>query len=169
MKPTVYIETTVPSYYCDERPSMAAEIARTREWWDQERADYECFISPVVLDELEAGSYPTRTARLALVEGFLLLEVAGEVVEIATVYQTRGLMPKAPVRDALHLAVASYYRIDYLLTWNCRHLANANKIRGIEMLNLQMGLSVPRLVTPSQLQPLEDDYESGQLDRGRGS
>ena len=57
MKPTVYIETTIPSYYCDKRSSMAREIARTHEWWDRERADYECFISPVVLDELAAGDY----------------------------------------------------------------------------------------------------------------
>ena len=161
MKPTVYIETTIPSYYCDERPAMAGEIARTREWWDRERGDYECFISPVVLDELGAGSYPSQTACLALVEGFPLLEVSSEVVDIAAVYQSHGLMPKAPVRDALHLALPSYYRIDYLLTWNCRHLANANKIRRIETLNLQMGLSVPRLVTPSQLQPVEDSNESG--------
>ena len=51
MKPTVYIETTIPSYYCDHRPALAADIARTREWWDQERADYECFVSLVVLEE----------------------------------------------------------------------------------------------------------------------
>ena len=66
-------------------------------------------------------------------------------------------MPKAPVRDALHLAIASFYRMDYLLTWNCRHLANANKFRRIEAVNAEMGLSIPLLVTPHQLRPWEVD------------
>jgi predicted nucleic acid-binding protein len=117
MNPTVYIETTVPSYYCDDRPALASDIARTREWWDHERAAYECFISPVVLDELEAGDYPTRTACLALVGDLPLLAVVPAVVEIAEVYQVRGVMPKSPIRDALHLALATHYRMDYLLTW----------------------------------------------------
>jgi predicted nucleic acid-binding protein len=156
MKPTVYIETTIPSYYCDDRPSLAADIARTREWWDQERGAYECFISPVVLDELSAGSYPSRAACLSLVADLPMLGVGPEVVEIAEVYQARGLMPKSPVRDALHVALASHYRVDYLLTWNCRHIANVNKARHLEIVNQRMGLSTPRLVTPHLLQPWEE-------------
>jgi len=97
-----------------------------------------------------------QAACLALVRELPLLEVVSEVVEIAAAYQAEGLMPKAPVRDALHLAMASYYRMDYLLTWNCRHLANANKIRRIEAVNLRMSLSVPLLVTPDLLQPWEN-------------
>ena len=156
MKPTVYIETTIPSYYCDDRALLAADIARTREWWDQERGEYECYISAIVLDELIEGNYPTQAACLALVKDLPLLAVNQEVAEIAAVYQTRRLMPKPPVRDALHLALASYYRMDYLLTWNCRHLANARKTLHLEKLNTQMGLSVPRLVTPDLLRPLEE-------------
>jgi len=157
MRPTVYIETTIPSYYCDERPELRNEIARTREWWNEERSTYECFISPAVLDELAAGSYATQRAALVLVETLAILEVATEVVDIATVYQSRGVMPKAPVRDALHLAIASYYRMDYLLTWNCRHLANANKFKRIEAVNAEMRISFPLLVTPNQLRPWEMD------------
>lgn len=157
MRPTVYIETTIPSYYCDDRSELHNEIARTREWWDEERATYECFVSPAVLDELAAGSYTTQRAALALVKKLAILEIATEVVDIATVYQSRGVMPKAPVRDALHLAIASFYRMDYLLTWNCRHLANANKFRRIEAVNAEMGLSIPLLVTPHQLRPWEVD------------
>jgi hypothetical protein len=65
-------------------------------------------------------------------------------------------MPRQPVRDALHVAITSYYRLDFLLTWNCRHLANANKARHLRELNLEIGLSIPQLVTPDQLQPWED-------------
>ena len=157
MRPTVTIETTIPSYYCDERAELGGEIARTRQWWDHERGDYECFISPVVLDELSAGDYSTQAACLALVEGFPLLDVDAEVLDIAEVYRARTLMPQDPAADAVHLALASHYRMDYLLTWNCRHLANANKARHLETLNVQMGLSVPRLVTPHLLLPWEED------------
>jgi predicted nucleic acid-binding protein len=159
MKPTVYIETTIPSYYCDQRIGIGESIARTRQWWDLERNDYECFISPVVLDELEAGNYPTKDACLALTEDIPMLAIVSEVLDIADVYQDRGLMPGPPVRDALHLAIASYYRLDYLPTWNCKHLANANKFRHLEIINQSMGLSTPLLVTPEMLQPWEQDNE----------
>ncbi len=135
---------------------MAGEIARTREWWDRERGDYECFISPVVLDELAEGNYPTQASCLDLVNGMPLLDMHADVMEIAVAYVARKLMPRDPAADAVHLALASYYRMDFLLTWNCRHLANANKARHLEALNVQMGLGTPRLVTPHLLQPLED-------------
>jgi predicted nucleic acid-binding protein len=156
VKPTVYIETTIPSYYFDGRPVLASDIARTREWWDVERADYECFISEVVLIELNEGDYPNKEKCLTLLDEIAVLAVIEEVERIAAVYQARQLMPKSPIRDALHVAVASYYRMDFLLTWNCRHLANANKARHLRELNLEMSLGVPQLVTPDQLQPWEN-------------
>jgi hypothetical protein len=155
MKPLVYLETTIPSYYCDDRPAVAADIARTREWWDQERDAYDCFISAVVLDELSSGDYAHKADCLSLVDGFPLLDVNQRVLEIAEVYQKHGLMPKPPSADAVHLALASFYRMDFLLTWNCRHIANANKTKHFEVLNHGMGLPVPQLITPHQLQPWE--------------
>ena len=155
MKPTVYIETTIPSYYHDDRSAMAVDIARTREWWDGERTDYQCFSSAVVLDELSAGTYKTKMACVALVVELPLLAVEGEVLEIAEAYRARRLMPRDPAADAIHVALASYYRMDYLLTWNCRHLANANKVKHLEVLNTRMGLSIPALVTPHMLMPWE--------------
>jgi hypothetical protein len=156
MRSKVYIETTVPSYYWDNRPELAADIARTRQWWDEERLDYECFISEAVLSELAEGDYPNQAKCLALVDGISELEINEEISQIASVYQTHKLMPQVPIRDALHVAIASYYRLDFLLTWNCRHLANANKTRHLRELNLELGLYIPQLVTPDQLQPWED-------------
>lgn len=155
MRPAVYIETTVPSYYCDERPALVDEINRTREWWDHERSGYECFISPAVVEELERGTYPSRTKCLELARGIPMLRLTEDILEIAEIYRARHLMPQDPVADSIHLAVASYYRMDYLLTWNCRHLANANKVRFLETINQRMGLHVPLLVTPNMLQPWE--------------
>lgn len=156
MKASVYIETTIPSYYCDDREGMSAEIDRTRQWWDRERPQYECFTSAVVLEELGAGRYPGRQRCLEIMASIPILRVTEEVLGIAEVYRSRRLMPSDPVADSIHLAIASYYRMDYLLTWNCRHIANANKVRHLESLNLQLGISVPLLVTPSLLQPWED-------------
>lgn len=155
MKPTVYIETTIPSYYCDDRMELMLDIARTQEWWDKERGDYECFTSPVVIEELSAGNYAARAECLRLIDSIPLLEVNREVAQIAAIYQEQKLMPSPPVRDALHLSLASYYRLDYLLTWNCRHLANANKIPRLQKLNRELNLSMPLLVTPAMLQRWE--------------
>ena len=155
MKPVIYIETTIPSYYCDDRPELAGDIARTREWWDEERVLYECFISAVVLDELGAGSYPSREACLALVAELPLVEVNAEVLEVAEAYRSQALMPRDPVADAVHVALASVYRMDYLLTWNSQHLANVNKARRLAELNTRMNLGTPRLITPHVIYPWE--------------
>ena len=108
MRPLIYIETTIPSYYCDDRPELAADIARTREWWDQGREAYECFISAIVLEELSAGDYPTQDDCLALVVDLSLLDVNQEVLDVADVYRQRGLMPINPAADALHVALGPY-------------------------------------------------------------
>ena len=88
-------------------------------------------------------------------EGIPILDFSSEVLEIAEVYQVQKLMPRDPVADSIHVAVASYYRMDYLLTWNCRHLANAQKVKHLEVLNARMGLAVPILATPHMLLPKE--------------
>lgn len=157
VKPTLYIETTVASYYADTRPVMARDIERTRDWWDRERGAYECFISPVVIDELHQGAYRSRDECLRLIENIPVLAVTDRIIEIAAIYQTRKVMPRPPVRDALHVAFASFYRMDYMLTWNCRHLANANKMRHLETINLGLGLAMPLIITPHMLLPLEDE------------
>lgn len=156
MKPTVYIETTIPSYYCDERPELLSDILRTREWWDRERGGYECFISEVVIEELAEGDYPNKRQCLALVEGLPELAISEEIEQIAAIYQARKVMPRQPIRDAFHVAIAAYYRMDFVLTWNCKHLANANKTRHLKELNIEMGLGLPQIITPHQLQLWED-------------
>jgi predicted nucleic acid-binding protein len=157
MKPTVYIETTIPSYYFDEREDLRRDIARTREWWNRERNEYECFISPIVLAELEHGDYPHRRECMSLVQSLPVLELTDEVEDIAEAYWQQHVMPRKPSGDAAHLAIASHYRIDYLLTWNCKHLANVRKEKHLRILNARLGLWVPRLVTPLNLQLTEDE------------
>jgi hypothetical protein len=114
-----------------------------------------------VLDEL-AGGQPERSAeRLVLLSGVPLLPVEPAIVEIVQAYIQHKLMPADPAGDALHLALASYHKCDFLLTWNCVHLANANKFGHIRRVNTLLGLFVPALVTPLELLGGGDADERG--------
>jgi hypothetical protein len=153
MNPRVYIETTIPSFYHEVRmePEMVARRAWTREWWDDHRSDFDIATSEAVIDELEYGDFPQKNDALALIENLPLLDIDEAVADIVDAYIRHQVMPADPAGDALHLAVASYHRCDFLLTWNCRHLANANKFAHIRRVNGILGLFVPSLVTPLEL------------------
>lgn len=161
MKKKIYVETTIPSFYFEprEEPEMLARREWTRIWWRQALGRDDLVTSPVVIDELEGGDHPGRDECLRLVERLPVLSVEPEVQEIVETYISRRVMPKDPVGDALHLAVASYHRCDFLVTWNCRHLANANKFSHIRMVNTMLGLYVPAMVTPLELVAEEEDDE----------
>ncbi len=162
MKRTVYIETTIPSFYGEIRtePEMVARRMSTRHWWSFERGSYELFTSAFVLGELQDGDYPGKSEALALIAEVPLLEVAPEIESIASFYVSRHLMPAGDRGDAYHLAIASFYATDFLLTWNCRHLANANKVQHLRIVNAELGLAVPIITTPDLLLR-ESDNESG--------
>jgi hypothetical protein len=153
MTKTVYVETSIPSFYHEVRtePEMTARRAWTREWWDLARERYELVTSPAVVDELERGDYPSRKECLELIERLPLLAIEPAVTDIVATYIVRHVMPADPAGDALHLALASFHRCDFLVTWNCQHLANANKFGHIRRVNTLLGLFVPILVTPLEL------------------
>lgn len=124
----VYIETTIPSFYYEvrEEPTMVARRLWTREWFDSVPEFDELVTSAAVLDELERGTFPGREDAVRMVQKLTPLQVSAEVLEIVREYIARKLMPLDPSGDALHLAVASFHDCDFLVTWNCKHLANAN-------------------------------------------
>lgn len=107
--------------------------------------------SLAVIGELERGEFPGKTDALRLIERFPVEDVTEPVAEIVDAYIARKLMPNDPAGDALHLALASFHRCDFLVTWNCQHLANANKFDHIRRVNGILGLMVPALVTPLEL------------------
>ncbi len=156
MKQTVYLETTIPFFYYETRTDAEFIAMRnwTRQWWQQRKASYNCFISIAVLDELENGNHPKKDEKILLLTGLKYLEINDEIEEIVEVYISNYLMPKDVVGDALHLAIASFYKTDYLLTWNCNHLANANKKKHIRRINERLRLSTPEIITP--LEVMED-------------
>jgi 2-phospho-L-lactate guanylyltransferase (CobY/MobA/RfbA family) len=153
MKPKVYIETSIPSFYFETRTNAAAVARRewTEEWWEVEREQYEIVTSIAVIDELRATPSPKREQCLLLMSDIPLLSITEEVIEIAEVYISQKVMPSNPTGDALHLALASWHKCDYLLTWNCKHIANANKAGHVKRINTKLDLHVPQLYTPLQL------------------
>jgi len=159
MQKRIYIETTIPSFYFDMRrePEMVARREWTRKWWDKATDRHELVTSTAVVEELSRGDFPAREDSLRLIERLPLVPIEPDVTEIVQAYIARKVMPNNPVGDALHLALASYHRCDFLITWNCRHLANANKFEHIRRINVLLGLFIPALVTPLEL--LGDDNE----------
>jgi len=113
-----------------------------------------------VLDELGSGPSDRSGAWLALVTHLPVLAVSPAIVEIVQAYIRHKLMPANPTGDALHLALASYHKCDFLVTWNCEHLANANKFGHIRRVNTMLGLFVPALVTPMELLGGNDEQET---------
>ncbi|MFZ4627590.1 MAG: type II toxin-antitoxin system VapC family toxin [Blastocatellia bacterium] len=148
-----YIETTIPSFYHEIRsePVMIARREWTRKWLDTALKTERIVSSNAVLLELASGDFPGREEAIQLLDDLELLSIGPEVAEIVDAYIKHKLMPKDPVGDALHLALASYHRCDFLVTWNCQHLANAKKFGHIRRLNGILGLYVPELVTPMEL------------------
>jgi predicted nucleic acid-binding protein len=151
--PRVYIETTIPSFYYETRaaPEIVARREWTRQWWAVAVDRYELVTSPAVIDELAAGPTERSAEWLALIAGVPILTVEPPIIEIVQAYIQHKVMPRDPTGDALHLALASYHKCDFLVTWNCEHLANANKFGHIRRVNTMLGLFVPTLVTPLQL------------------
>jgi predicted nucleic acid-binding protein len=163
MKRTVYIETTVPSFFVETRsePAMIARRESMRRWWEVEASRYELFASELVVSELGGGDYPGKSEALELVAGLPLLDVVSGIDDIVSVYLRRRLMPQKDVRDAYHLAIASHYAVNFLLTWNCRHLANVNKMEHLRQVNNDLGLYVPIVTTPDLLLREEADDVEG--------
>src|SRR5262249_31387230 len=134
----------------------------TRQWWEGAADRYELVGSAAVLDELSGGPPERSAERLALVRDLPLLPVEPAIAEIVRVYLEHKVMPADPAGDALHLALASYHKCDFLATWNCRHLANANKFGHIRRVNALLGLFIPALVTPLELLGASDAAETNE-------
>jgi len=150
---TVYLETTIVSYLV-ARPSrdliVTAHQQLTRQWWEQRRARFACFISQVVLDEARDGDAEQAALRLKAMEGVPRLAATPEGERLATAF-LEGALPLKAARDAAHLAIAAVGGVKYLLTWNCTHLANAQILDRLEPIAAAGGFKLPRVCTPEEL------------------
>ena len=156
----IYIESTIPSYVV-ARPArdllQAARQQLTKDWWEVKRAGHELFISQVVLDEIAVGESAMAQLRLKSVRAIPLLRVTDDTKELARKILTSGLLPATADRDSTHIALASAYKMDILLSWNCRHIANATIQTRLRHLVESAGFELPAICTPNELMEDEND------------
>jgi hypothetical protein len=154
MAQRVYIETTFVSYLA-ARPNRDLIIAGhqqiTHDWWDHRRADFELCVSQLVLQEASAGDPQAAQERLDILADMTVLEITQDAVTLADELLQAGALPTKAGNDALHIAIAAIHSVPYLLTWNCRHLANAGMRAQIETVCKQKGYKTPIICTPEEL------------------
>jgi hypothetical protein len=163
MKKSVYIETSIVSYLT-AKPSRDVRAAAwqqiTSQWWEDVRPDYDLFTSELVIVEIAAGNPEAAARRLEALQGIAELSIDGEVKELADQLISKAGFPLGAEADALHVAVAAVHRIDYLLTWNFRHIDNAAKKPIIRSICFAAGYSYPEICTPMEL--LQEDKDNAQ-------
>ena len=150
----MYLETTFISYLVARASRdliLAAHQQATQEGWDSRRKEFECFVSPVVIDEASAGDPTEVQKRQAIIAGLAVLEITADAESLAQAIMAAGMLPPHAVRDAAHVAVATVHGIDYMLTWNCKHLANAQIARRMALVCEEHGHKMPVICTPEEL------------------
>ena len=154
MKKTIYIETSIISYLT-ARPSdnlLAAACQKiTIDWWNTQRDRFELYASEIVLEEAAQGDSQAAQRRLKELEGISLLSVTDSAIALSGKFLDEGPLPQKALGDALHIAVSAVHAMDYLLTWNCRHLANAQIIRRVSVICNSRGYNMPVICTPEEL------------------
>ena len=154
MKPRLYIETTIPSYLV-ARPSKqlrpAADQEATKKWWELHRHEYELFVSEIVLVEVSRGNAGSAAARLAALRGIAVLDDLPMAKTLTKQLLAEAIIPPVAAEDAIHLGLAAAHGLDYLLTWNCRHINNPMLRRRIEQACAACGLECPVIFSPAEL------------------
>jgi len=154
MKPLLYLETTIPSYLTS-RPSrdliVAARQQITMDCWLKRRDDFRIFVSQIVIDEAAEGDRLASAARPSVIGALPLLAINAEVIALTQALLGRRVLPKKATRDAGHIAVAAVHGVQYLLTWNCTHLANAEIFDSVATACSCEGYRCPVICTPAEL------------------
>lgn len=159
MKPTVYVETTVPSYltaWPSRDVVRAGEQQITRDWWAR-RSEYDLRVSSLVLLECGAGDSDAAAQRLAVLDGLPVLAQSSEAEALAAALLHEVPLPSRAAADALHIALAAVNGVSYLVSWNCTHIANASLRPRIESVCRQSGYEPPVICTPRELLGGEDE------------
>jgi hypothetical protein len=154
VKSKVYIESTVPGYLVNRVSKdliVAARQQITQEWWVKSLSKYDPYISQVVIKEISDGDPDAAQLRLKVIEKFPLLESTPEVVKLAKAYFKAMNIPETALADAYHLALSAWHGIDFLLTWNFKHIANASIRRSIDSVSAKFGIVGPMICTPEEL------------------
>ena len=154
MRSSVYIETTIISYLTS-KPSrdliIAAHQRITDEWWADVRPQVDCYISPFLIDEASRGDPVYAQKRLDEVVAFAMLEVNEQIEDLAQQYFAVLQIPEKAKIDAFHLAVAAWHKMDYVLSWNCKHIASGRVQKTLQEINIRLGVHTPIVCTPEEL------------------
>jgi hypothetical protein len=153
-KPTVYIETTIPSYLTSRRAKDIDKIYKqqvTQEWWEKALPLVEPVISTYVLEEVSGGDPEAAKRRIESLKGFRLLPTTDEVSELASELRRKLKIPERARIDSFHLAIAVVYRVDYVLSWNFEHIVGAPVKRTFAEIGQELDLVMPTLCTPDEL------------------
>ncbi len=154
MKPKVYIETTIPSYLT-AWPSRdivrAGHQQVTRDWWLKRKAHFSLYTSELVFQEIKLGDPLAAQVRWDVIRDIPILNVTEDVDHIAREILHKKIVPIKAEPDAYHIAIAAVHAVDYLMTWNCRHIANAEIFGKLQKLFSNNGLDCPVICTPIEL------------------
>jgi predicted nucleic acid-binding protein len=154
MRSRLYLETTIPSYLTS-RPSRDLIIAGhqqvTREWWEKRRGTFQVYISQLVIDEASAGDPAAARERLKTLRDLPLLDLTPEVTELASGILASGKIPRKAATDAAHIAIAAVHGMDFLVTWNCVHIANAANAKALALICRAHACECPVICTPEEL------------------
>jgi len=155
--PKLYLETTIPSYLV-ARPSadlrLAADQSVTLEWWRLHRNRFEIFVSAIVLTEIRRGDPTMVEKREEAIRSFKLLDINLQTEELTT-HVLKDVIPENAVADAAHIAIAAVHAMNFLLTWNCKHINNRYTLRRIEKCCTAAGFTCPVIATPTELMSIE--------------
>lgn len=150
----VYLETTIPSYL-SARPHrdiiVAGHQQLTHEWWDKRRGKFQLFISDFVVDEISKGDSEQIKKRQDIISNIEILRPTPEALNLAEALVKSKAVPQKAALDAAHIAVACIYKIDFFLTWNCKHIANAEMAVKIKAVCHKEGYTCPVICTPAEL------------------
>ena len=149
MKPSLYLETSVIGAYLDNGEPFRRDL--TIRWWEHEMRDYRTVVSALVTREIERIAEPHKSSYLNLIAPLERVELTDEAAILADGYVSRGIFHRKYIADAMHVAIASFHKIDYLVTWNFGHLANVRRQARIRLFNTAAGFYVPMIVTPEFL------------------
>jgi hypothetical protein len=154
MKPKLYLETTIPSYLAS-RPSrdliVAGHQQLTKDWWEKRSHAFELYVSQLVVDEAGAGDPDAAFERLKIIRGLPSLDLTSEVGLLSAALLRSGYVPRKAATDAAHIALAAVHGVDFLLTWNCVHIANAVVSRALARVCREQGHECPVICTPEEL------------------
>jgi predicted nucleic acid-binding protein len=159
VKPSVYLETSVISYLTSRTSRDIVVVAHqevTREWWQEQRKHYRLVISEVVLQEVTTGDDEAGDKRFDLIKGLEVLTITEQVQDLANAFVARRILPMKAMADALHIAISAIHHVQFLMTWNCKHIANAVIEKMIKQVCEEYGYEPTLLCTPLELMDWQD-------------